>query len=282
MFNIKLAISSDNHLDVNKVNVKDALNFQAAWLQQNQIDYYLYAGDLFNDLSKTKQYFTQLQHQLPNTKVRYILGNHDMLNQAPFAQVEHPDSSLDLHNRFIDLANSDWRIIGNNGWYDYSFSAYHHQPQKVERWKKVYWLDSSIDQPINDQQRMEKTLHQVNYQLSLAIKANKRVIFITHFAPRHELLAPKPLAVDSTRKEYFYQMITAMMGSDRLGQLLEDAGVVRYAFYGHLHGIHPPLKRQNVTYFNQAVGVKNNRINEWQTDDFFSQWTSTVRVIEVN
>lgn len=30
MVSIKLAISSDNHLDVNRINVDDALNFQAA------------------------------------------------------------------------------------------------------------------------------------------------------------------------------------------------------------------------------------------------------------
>lgn len=57
MIEIKIAISSDNHLDVNKVNISDALEFQAHWLNTNHLDYYLYAGDLFNDFSKTKAYF---------------------------------------------------------------------------------------------------------------------------------------------------------------------------------------------------------------------------------
>lgn len=282
MATIKIAISSDNHLDVNKVNVEDALNFQAGWLNQHQVDYYLYAGDLFNDLAKTRQYFDRLQHLLPNTKVLYILGNHDMLNHAPFDQVRHSTSPLYLHNRFIDIPNSNWRIIGNNGWYDYSFSAYHDQPDRVRTWKKVYWIDGSIDQPVDDLQRMETTLSQVRSHLALATKANKQVIFITHFSPRHELLSPKPATVNSRRREYFYQMVNAMMGSDRLGQLLEESGVVRYAFYGHLHGIHPPLRRNQVTYLNQAVGVKNNRINEWQASNFFSQWVGTVQVINVD
>lgn len=282
MVTIKLAISSDNHLDVNKVNVEDALNFQAVWLNQNHVDYYLYAGDLFNDLAKTRQYFSQLQHLLPNTKVLYILGNHDMLNNAPFDQVRRSASPLYLHNHFVDLPDSNWRIIGNNGWYDYSFSPYYDQPHRVWTWKKVYWIDGSIDQPMDDLQRMEATLNQVQDQLASAAKDNKRVIFVTHFSPRHELLSPKPAAVNSRRKEYFYQMITAMMGSDRLGQLLEESGVVQYVFYGHLHGIHHPLRRNKVTYFNQAVGVKNNRINEWQANDFFSQWVRTVRTINVD
>ncbi|MEY8442218.1 metallophosphoesterase [Lactobacillaceae bacterium 24-114] len=282
MVSIKLAISSDNHLDVNRININDALNFQATWLKQNQVDYYLYGGDLFNDLAKTKQYFSQLQKLLPYTTVLYILGNHDLINNAPFNEIEHPASSSYLHNRFIDLPNTNWRIIGNNGWYDYSFSTYHDQPQKVQNWKKVYWLDSSVDQNISDKHRMYNVLFHVNQQLSLAASADKQVIFLTHFAPHHELLAPKPATVNSPRREYFYQMINAMMGSDRLGKLLEESGIVKYAFYGHLHGIHPPLKHENVIYLNQAVGVKNKRVNEWQVTDFFSQWKTTLRVIEVN
>lgn len=58
---IKIAISSDNHLDVNKVNINDALNFQARWLNANHLDYYLYAGDLFNNFLKTRSYFEHLQ-----------------------------------------------------------------------------------------------------------------------------------------------------------------------------------------------------------------------------
>lgn len=129
---------------------------------------------------------------------------------------------------------------------------------------------------------MKNVLSKAKHHLKLAAKANKRVIFVTHFAPRHELLNPMPAAVNTDRKKYFYQMINAMMGSDRLGQLLEEVGIVKYAFYGHLHGIHPPLKRKKVTYLNQAVGVNNKRINEWQANDFFSQWATTLRLIEVN
>lgn len=186
-----------------------------------------------------------------------------------------------LHNQFVDLPNTNWRIIGNNGWYDYSFSAYYHHQREVQSWKNVYWLDSSIDQPISDQERMNMVITQVKYQLSLAKAANKHVIFLTHFAPRHELLAPRPQAVNTPRRERFYQMINAMMGSDLLGRLLEKSGIVRYAFYGHLHGIHPPLTRHGVTYFNQAVGVSNKRTNEWQTNNFFDQWATTIRVINL-
>ncbi|MBB1062989.1 metallophosphoesterase [Limosilactobacillus fastidiosus] len=279
---MKIAISSDNHLDVNRINSQEAIHFQANWLSQNKIDYYLFAGDLFNDFSKTNHYFDQLQQLIPNIRVYYVAGNHDLLNNISFIEAEALHSPLYLHNRFIDIPNSNWRIIGNNGWYDYSFSNYHDRIKEVQRWKNVFWLDSSIEQPISDQERMQRVLNQVKHQLFLAKQDHKRVIFITHFAPQHELLSPKPQVVNTPRKEKIYQMVNAMMGSDRLGKVIEDSGIVKSTFYGHLHGVHPPLTRHNVTYFNQAVGVNNKRINEWQTDNFFEQWTSTIRIINLS
>jgi putative phosphoesterase len=173
-------------------------------------------------------------------------------------------------------------VIGNNGWYDYSFSKYADQPQRVTRWKRVYWLDSVIDLPGDDREQMDRVLEQVRAQLVAAQQGHKRVILLTHFAPRHELLAPKPAAVDTPRREYFYQMINAMMGSDRLGRLLEKSGNVYYACYGHLHGIHPSLTRGLVTYLNQAVGVRNKRINEWQQSNFLAQWQSRLRIMDLS
>lgn len=205
-----------------------------------------------------------------------------MLNNLSFEMEEDQFSPLYLHNRFVDIPNTDWRIIANNGWYDYSFSSYSNQPQKVASWKNVFWLDSSINQPLSDQDRMSVVLRQVKHQLINAQAENKQVLFLTHFAPRQELLAPKPRQVNSKRREYYYQMINAMMGSKHLGELLESFSNVRYVFYGHLHGIHPPLVAHNLSYLNQAVGVKNKRVNEWQADNFFEQWEQTIRVIDLH
>lgn len=51
---MKIAISSDNHLDVNQVNVDQALAFQTKWLIDHHVDYYFYAGDLFNNFQETR------------------------------------------------------------------------------------------------------------------------------------------------------------------------------------------------------------------------------------
>ena len=277
---IKIAVSSDNHIDVNHQDPEEVLAFQSQWLREHGIDYYLFAGDLFNNFQRTADYMSLLQAKTPQTKIFYIAGNHDMLGAQSEEQIETLDSDQYLHNRYVDLPGTDWRVIGNNGWYDYSFSAYRDQPTKVQRWKKVFWLDSSTPQEESDGQRMARVLVQVRKQLVAAQNHNKKVLFLTHFAPRHELLAPKPAAVNTPRRERFYQMINAMMGSDVLGDLLADFLSVQAVFYGHLHSRHPALRWHGISFYHQAVGVRNKRINEWQAPTYQQQWLATLRVME--
>lgn len=279
---VRIAVSSDNHLDVNRIDPEWALEMQADHLEKQGVRYYFYGGDLFNDFDRTRHYMEKLRERLAGrVSVYYVAGNHDLLQHAPYKLVETLADQSYLHNRFVDLAGTDWRMIGNNGWYDYSFSTYRNRPKEVAQWKKVYWLDSAIELPGDDREQMAMVLSQVQEQLLRARRDHKRVLFLTHFAPRHELLAPKPAAVTTPRRERFYQMINAMMGSDRLGELLEHDPAVRYVFYGHLHGQHPALTRGGVTYFNQAVGVRNKRIDEWEHPDFAAQWQACLRIMDL-
>ncbi|MEE6636478.1 metallophosphoesterase [Limosilactobacillus pontis] len=279
---VRIAISSDNHLDVNQVDPGAALTMQADYLHAHGVGYYFFGGDLFNDFTRTRQYMADLRDRLAGTtRVYYVAGNHDLLQHAPYDLVEGLTAPGYLHNRYVDLPGTAWRVVGNNGWYDYSFSAYRDDPMAVQQWKRVYWLDSEVDQPGGDQDRMATVLDQVRSQLTAAKGAGRRVLFLTHFAPRHDLLSPRPSAVTTARRERFYQMINAMMGSDRLGALLEVAGNVDTVFYGHLHGNHPPVTRSGVTYLNQAVGVFNKRINEWQAPTFAAQWQTRLRILDL-
>lgn len=73
-------MTSDNHLDINKVDIEQTLAAQAQYLKDNHVGIYLIAGDLFNKFSRSKEYVEKLQRRLPRTKVFFIAGNHDMLN----------------------------------------------------------------------------------------------------------------------------------------------------------------------------------------------------------
>ena len=238
-------------------------------------------GDLFNDFTRTQSYFKELADQLPGVGIHYLAGNHDMIKGSSFAEIEENDDPCYFHRRYLDLG-ANWRVVGNNGWYNYDFSVYHDQPAEIAKWKRVYWLDSTIDQPISDQAREDLVLGQVASQLTAAKRVGKRVLFLTHFAPRHQALMVRPTKVKGPRMERSFQMIRALMGADQLGDLLEASGVVQTAYYGHLHGLHPTFTHGGVTYVNPAVGVNKKRMNEWQRPTFMEQWAWRTEIVDLD
>lgn len=259
---MKIAVSSDLHLDLNHADVAEIITQQAHYLTRQEIDHYFFVGDSFNDFEQTSVYFAELQSQLPITKVHYLAGNHDMLKGVTYEQLENLDDDLYFHNRFIDIPQTNWRIIGNNGWYDYSFSTYESNVKEVAKWKRAYWVDRPIMQPMNDPERMAIVLDQVEENLKQARNQQKQVIFMTHFAPIREAL-PHPI-IKSARRQRMWEMTTAMLGSRHLGALLARFPEVKAVFYGHLHYAQPLITVGNIEYRNQAVGVRRKNSGEWE------------------
>jgi len=264
---IRVAFSSDNHFDVNRVDARVMLQQQAAYLLQQQVQWYLIAGDLFNDFQRSQQYVVDLQAQLGSqVHVLWIAGNHDMVSGVNFDELEQGTFAGYLHNRYVDIPETDWRIIGHNGWYDYQYAA--NLPGMTARdfaqWKYAYWIDRSIKQPMSDPERAQLMLNQVTAQLAAAKAAHKQVVFMTHFVPRAEFV---PLG----QGHHFWEMARALMGTPRLGTLLESYQVA-HVLFGHLH-LHPAPQDFNGTmYYDQAVGYGRKRLNEWRTTSFMDEW----------
>lgn len=269
---VKVALTSDNHFDINQVSVTEMIQQQGTWLMQQGVDIYLIAGDLFNHFDKSLAYAQHLQKFVPDVTVRFIAGNHDMVNGVTFDELEQPLDDTYLHNQYLDVAGTDWRIIGNNGWYDYSFADSLHRPEeRFAQWKRAYWLDSAIPQPLSDPERMQLVLGQVRAQLSMAAEAQKKVLFMTHFVPRPEYL-------HITQDDRFWNMMIAMLGSRHLGDLLAEFHV-KAALFGHMH-IHPkPQLLAGTMYYDQAVGYGTKRRREWQTTSFFEEWRQRTRIL---
>lgn len=273
---VRLALSSDNHFDVNRVDADAMMRAQAAYLAQNGVQYYLVAGDLFNDFQRSQRFIVDLQALVaPYTHVYWIAGNHDMVHGVSFDELEDGGFAGYLHNRYVDIPGTDWRIIGNNGWYDYQFAA--QLPGKTEQdfaqWKRAYWIDRAIEQPMADADRMNLVLTQTRGQLALAQQTGKRVVFMTHFVPRADYIR-------MSSDHRFWNMANALMGSPRLGTLLEQYHVA-HVLFGHLH-IHPqPLSVADTTYYDQAVGYGLARINEWETTSFMGEWYQQTRFLDL-
>jgi putative phosphoesterase len=274
MMMVKIAVSSDNHFDLNKVPLTETISQQTAYLKDQQIDYYLIAGDLFNDFRKSADYVQRLSSQVDSTHVFFIAGNHDMIRGISYEELENGRWPGYLNNQFVDIPNTDYRIIGLNGWYDYTFAVNEDKTEdEFHRWKMAYWIDGLISQPMSDPDRERIVINQLRKQLQNAESAHKKVILMTHFVPNQHF-------IHYTDDFRFWNMANAMMGSIQFQNVINEFQVEKVIF-GHIHQRLDPIKIGETTYYNAAVGYHNRRHNEWQTDDFISEWENQLKMFEV-
>lgn len=271
---VKVAMTSDNHFDVNRIDSVEMGKRQAEYLHQQQVKIYLIAGDLFNNFENSLNYVRQLDHEVgADMQVRWIAGNHDMLNAVTYDELENLTAPTYLHNHYLDIANTKWRIIGNNGWYDYSLAEETGSTDDFVKWKRAYWIDGGIKQPMSDLQRMGIVLHQTEKILQDATLTDKKILFMTHFSPRKEYIQVHP-------EIRMWNMSNGMMGSLHLGEMLKQYHVQKVLF-GHLH-LHVNSRiLDDTTFYNQAVGYHKKRHNEWYMDNFFDQWREQLKIVNL-
>lgn len=264
---VKLGFSVDNHFDVNRIDPDEAARRQAAYLLAHHYGVYINAGDSFNDFQKTLAYYHHLQQLVgAAVEIRFLAGNHDLVKGISYEESQRPIDPLYLHEQALAVGDNTV-IIGNNGWYDYTLAPQDlQQTADFAQWKRAYWIDSAIDQPVTDAERMARVL--TTTRQALAANAGKRVLYVTHFVPT-------PAAMYYSPEHQWWQMATGMMGSAKLGVMLEQAQVAAVVF-GHLHRRQAPLKRGGTTYYHQPMGYGLKRLNEWQTADWFHEWKSTL------
>lgn len=274
MMMVKIAVTSDNHLDLNKVALAPTIKQQAAYLKSHDVDYYLIAGDLFNDFQKSVDYVNQLAEEVSPIHVFFIAGNHDMIKGVSYDELENGRWPGYLNNQFVDIAGTDYRIVGINGWYDYTFATNEDKTEdEFHRWKMAYWIDGLISQPMSDPDRERIVIEQLRKQLDSAKLAGKKVIIMTHFVPNQHF-------IHYTNDFRFWNMANAMMGSLKFQKLIE-AYQVDMVIFGHIHQRLQPITIGATTYYNAAVGYHNHRHNEWQTDHFISEWENQLKTFEI-
>lgn len=271
---MRIAVSVDNHFDVNHVDGLAMIPRQAEFLVDHGYQVYVNAGDTYNDFTKTLKYYHALQKTLGDaTIVRFLAGNHDLVKGISYAEAQSDLDPLYLHEKVLPLAGTNAVIIGNNGWYDYSLAPA--ELDKTDReftqWKRAYWVDRNVPQPLSDKARMKRVL--ATTKAALAAHANQHIIYVTHFVPRREFMVYSP-------SHPHWQMATALMGSQQLGPLLEQCGVHDVVF-GHLHIRQPDQTFGATTYHHRPVGYGLKRLFEWQSHDWFTEWENTLVTLEV-
>lgn len=267
---VKIAASSDNHLDVNRQDIDEVLAYQAQVLNAGGFDYYLIVGDLFNDFCKTIDFVERLQSQLDDTIVYFVAGNHDMGRQVTETELENLVHPNYLHNQFVDIPGTDWRLIGLNGWYDYGFAP-ELPVEEAEKFHHGRFFDRMIDQSDTDFERYQRSYEQLSAQLAKGQAARKQMLVMTHFVPIGDDLLPN---IAQPR-----ELVNAMMGSPRTGELLEQTPDVRHVLFGHAHIKAPVRQHGQVLYDNVSVGV--GRRNDWLAPTFLPSWEKRLKKITI-
>lgn len=273
---VKITFSSDNHFDVNRVDPLTVIDQQAQFLRAQHVDYYLNTGDTFNNFQQTLQYFEKLQQLVSQMHVYFVAGNHDMRRGVTYDELNQDLSPLYLNHKMIAIPHTKQVIIGNNGWYDYSFADQFLMKKHVsfQRWKDALWFDGMIVQPVSDQARMQAELTILRQQLQQVRRQHQQAIIVTHFVPHQNFMI---YGYDKPQ----WDMINAYLGSRHLEELLNEYhDVVKIVAFGHLHLRDPLQIIDNIIYVHRPLGYhRSRRLNEWQSSDFMTEWRNTLTMI---
>lgn len=224
---MRIGIVSDIHLDVNKHF--PVLQTLIRLCNQKQLDKVIIAGDFSSDYTAALHVIDSIKRNT-QTEVHFVPGNHDLyisrdkdsktiyheLGQLPECLATHP----------VDLG--DWAIIGNTGWYDYSFQDEAFTLREIEKksYQGMMWEDRRYFQwGAEDKEIHDFFLH--NLQSRLEQFKGKNIISVTHVVPYRRFVEHKE---GNPSWNYF----SAFIGTDKIGKLYDNYGV-KAAVFGHTH-----------------------------------------------
>ena len=239
----KLAVITDLHADINHLGASE-LTKLFELLQEYGATRLHFAGDTANKIDQTlaiNHFFRS--RGLPTT---FNLGNHEMGNVKGEQMIEHYPDSHFLNLRYVPL-NQQTVLLGFNGWYDYGFSELR-DPQQIRSIKNIYWFDRIIERFSDDQTVDKAILSQLHTVLDDLEQKKYQIILATHFVPKEEFI------VHLNGKYQIWNKLNAFLGSQGLGELLDQYSNIQQVVFGHTHRRFADQKIQGTTYSCRPLG----------------------------
>lgn len=267
---MKIGAISDIHLDVNEgYPVIEAICDR---IRAEKLDCLLVAGDISNSCQTSMISLDRLSEEA-GIPVWFVPGNHDMWDkEGEFGDArkiyEKYASRRDCLCGKITELNEEWVVVGNIGWYDYSFGASDYSEeefQKKEHNGRV-WQDSIMVKWHQSDKEFHKKILQDLEEKMKACKG-KKIIVVTHMVGVPEFKVP------SDRPDWDY--FNAFLGSKEYGELFEKYKVA-YSIMGHVH-YRKALIKNGVDY--RCVCL--NYHTEWQSGELATEVGDAMQVIEV-
>lgn len=266
---MSFAVISDIHIDRNRDY--DIVNQIVECVRKLSVSALLIAGDISNKYKMTIETIAYLKQQL-KMPVYYVPGNHDMWSEdfkkvstQSIYEAYQRDSNCLLHGGV--LLDEDTTLIGDIGWYDYSFGSSKFLKEDFER---MHYLDRTWQDKLKNQWTEdnvvtnERALARLEEQLKRA-KTN-RIIVMTHMVPIEEFTVTKP--------NEMWQYFNAFIGSKKLHELYRKYNVT-YAICGHIH-YRKRIIKDGITYLCPCL----NYATEWEGEDSKNEIMKAIQLIE--
>ena len=231
---MRIGILSDLHVDQNnaglQTTVQDAL-VQVA--RERESDLLIVAGDISSDYGQTLDVLREIEAKA-GVPCLFVPGNHDLWN------IRHPDmdawtiyEALQRYEHNLSAApyviDDEWVVIGDAGWYDFSFGDAEFQEEEfldMRRGKRL-WKDKTYvkwNQPPPEVSRFFRD----KIKKQLEQYKDRNIILVTHVVPDDRFTVP------AAYKDWSY--FNAFLGSRSYGDLIREyEGSIRCAVFGHAH-----------------------------------------------
>ncbi|MEH6939799.1 metallophosphoesterase [Bacillus sp. JJ664] len=245
---MKICICSDLHIDFNEKKLGIAFDEEfITFVKKKKPDCVLIAGDISNTVQVTLN-FIDLVQKATGIPIYFIPGNHDVwadgVGESTLAieELEKHPSCLIHHS--IELSNNVV-IVGDSGWYDYSFiDEMKLSEEDIKGFKDTNWDGRYTYLKTSDKEYLKECLNRIEDKLKQY--ESKQVILVNHFIPREEFLIWK--------SDRFWNLCNAYMGSKKIGELIKRYENVSHCIFGHTHKRFGSVKKDNCMYICTPLG----------------------------
>ncbi|MBO1221095.1 metallophosphoesterase [Staphylococcus nepalensis] len=255
---MQIGVISDLHVD--RHNLLTPKDYQAALvriIQKRQIELLLIAGDVSNHYQRTKQFIENIEINA-QIKVLFIPGNHDFWSaETGITSSEILDTYIKMDNCLIDqpyVVNDEWAIVGNTGWYDYTYANSKFSLERLAR-RKYYgatWQDKvKIDWPMEDRKLSAIAAKQTIKDIEKV--KHKKIILMTHIVTHPKFAVPMPHRI--------FDYFNAFIGTSDFNSIYTSYDI-KYSIMGHVH-FRNTFEENGVTYICPCLGYQR----EWRTSD---------------
>ena len=271
---MKLGILSDIHVDLEDSDPQKLLQGMVEAIKEFQVEIMIIAGDVANDFEVTLRFLRQLE-VTAGVCCLFVPGNHDIWNE------KHPDKTAwetyrglekfsgNLTRGPVELTDQ-WVVIGDLGWYDFSFGSPEYTTAEYDRmeingrlWQdkiKAAWGKSTIEMHQYFYRKLEKQLDSYRH---------KSIILVTHVLPIIEFTVQPP--------DKMWHYLNAFLGSRQYGELALKYAV-KYSISGHVH-YRRQVKYDDTTFICNCL----NYASQWiDNDDPLVEIKKAFKTIEIN